>query len=225
MKTNLSVVVATCLFSLVTAASEATVSKAVGSLEDKHTSFGAFGGPAVLPNGASATYAYAGVPEVGGGYRQGFGLFEAQGRARLNYISLAVTLDAQARYLAFRQGPWRIAPSLALGATFNSGTRYIDAFNFSYVGIKLTPGAAVTYRLAETVNLLGELQVPIDIPLTTSGSRVTPVLGAGAEVYLGEDITAGAMADFGLDVIKEPGGVPQSRFAFALRVGLGYRFF
>lgn len=194
-------------------------------LEDKHQSFGAFASPAALPNGATAAYAFAGVPEVGAGFRQGFGLFEGQARLVLDYFTLAATLEGEARFLAYDRNQLRIAPSLAVGATFDAGARYIDELNFGHVGLKLTPGGTVSWKVAETANLIGELRVPIDVPLTTSGLRVTPLMGGGAELYLGDDISAGALADFGLDVVKEPQGVPQTRFAFALRVGLGYRFF
>ena len=59
-----------------------------------------FGGvlmPAVLPQGASSLYAWAGAPEVGAGYRQGFGGLELEGRARFDYLRVALTGELAAR--------------------------------------------------------------------------------------------------------------------------------
>lgn len=196
------------------------------TIEDKQQSFGAFLAPAVLPSGSSAAYAYAGVPRVGGGYRQGFGLFEIDARMELDYFALAIAAEVYGKYLAYTEGPMQLAPSLGLGVVFDSGSRYIDEYNFGYVGLRLVPGGRLSYRVAETASVVGDLSVPIDISFAPGGgSRYTPLVGGGGELYLGDDITAAALAQLGVDVIKEPLGVPQARFAFALRVGLGYRFF
>lgn len=197
-----------------------------GTLEDKQTSFGAFAAPAVLPSGASAAYAFAGVPAVGGGYRQGLGPIELDARFVFNYFALSFAIEGIAKYPAFRDDKLIVAPSLGLGLVYDTGATYIDPHNFAYFGLRLTPGTSVSYRVAETASVLGELTVPIDISFTPGGgSRFTPLIGGGGELYLGEDITAGAIAQIGADIIKEPLGVTQARFAFALRVGLGYRFF
>jgi hypothetical protein len=91
---------------------------------------------------------------------------------------------------------------------------------------RVIPGASLSYRIAETANLIGEASVPVDFSLSPAGGyRVTPLFGGGGELYLGEDITAGAVALFGADVIKEPLGRARGRFAFTLRVGVGFRFF
>lgn len=188
--------------------------------------FGAFAAPAALPPGGLAAYGYMGVPEVGAGYRQGVGPLELDAQLKLNYFQLSLAVEGAARLLVYSQGRLQIAPSLAVGAVFDTGSRYIDQYNFGYVGLRLVPGGTVSWRAAETVSAVGELQVPIDLPLTRGGgARYTPMAGGGAELYLGEDVTAGAMADLGVDVVKQPLGVPKTRFAFALRVGLGYRFF
>lgn len=195
-------------------------------VQDSRESFGAFAAPAALPGGATAVYGFIGVPEVGGGYRQGVGLLEIDARLKFNYFALAFALEAFAKYPAYVDGPLMVAPSLGLGVVFNTGATYIDRHNFGYVGMRVTPGTSLSYRVAETASVVGELTVPIDIAFTRGGgNRVTPLIGGGGELYLGEDMTAGAVAQVGMDVIKEPLGAAQTRFAFALRVGIGYRFF
>ena len=119
-----------------------------------------------------------------------------------------------------------MAPSLGVGFVGNTGALYIDRENFAYWGARIIPGAHLSYRVAETANLIGEVTVPLDFSLSPQGGfRATPLAGGGAEMYLGEDLTAGVVALFGVDTIKEPLGVTRSRFGFGLRVGVGYRFF
>lgn len=203
-----------------------TSEPSAAALADRRASFGAFAAPAVLPPGGAAAFGFAGVPEVGAGYRQGLSFLEIDARAKFNYFALSLAAEVHAKYAAWTDGPLQVAPTLGLGLTLNTGARYIDEFNFYYVGARIIPGAVLSYRVAETASVLGELTVPIDVTLHPGGGwRYTPLLGGGGEIYIGEDITAAGLAQFGVDVIKEPLGVPQTRFAFALRVGLGYRFF
>ncbi len=196
------------------------------TLPDKKATFGAFASPAALPSGATSAYAFIGAPEVGGGYRMGFSGLEIDARVRFDYFSLAGALEGHLRYPVLQREKLQLAPSLGLGIVGNTGARYIDDENFSYVGARVIPGALLSYRVAETANLIGEATVPMDFSLSpTGGWRVNPLIGGGGEIYVGEDISAAAVALFGADVIKEPLGVSRSRFAFSFRVGLGYRFF
>ena len=53
---------------------------------DKKETFGAVVGPSTLPAGATAAYAYVGLPEVGVGFRQGLWFGEWEARARANFL-------------------------------------------------------------------------------------------------------------------------------------------
>ena len=196
------------------------------TLPDKQATFGAFASPAALPPGSSSAYGWAGVPEVGAGYRLGvFGL-EVDSKVRFDYFALSLALETHARYPVLQSGKWMLAPSLGVGLLGNTGATYIDRENFAYWGARIIPGALLSYRIAETANLIGEVTVPFDVSLSPQGGfRTTPLAGGGAELYLGEDLSAGIVALFGVDSIKEPLGVTRSRFGFNLRVGVGYRFF
>jgi hypothetical protein len=196
-------------------------------LEANPNWFGAFSAPAVLPSGAASTYAYAGAPSVGIGYRQGLGGYlELEGRLELDYFALSLTPQGYAKLVAFEHDRLQVAPLVGIGAVLNSGTRYIDDENFTYFGIRVIPGANLSYRIAEIAALVGELRVPVDFSVAPSGgSRVTPLLGGGAEIFLGDDVTAGIVGQLGVDVIKEPLGVPQTRLGYSVRIGLGYRLF
>ncbi len=196
-------------------------------LEENPNWFGAFAAPAVLPSGAASTYAYAGAPSVGIGYRQGLaGYLELEGRVELDYLKLSLIPQGYAKLVAFQRDRLQLAPLIGIGAVLNSGATYIDDENFSYFGIRVIPGANLSYRITEIASLIGELRVPIDFTLSPSGgSRVTPLLGGGAEIFLGDDVTAGIVGQLGVDVLKEPLGVPQARLGYSVRIGLGYRLF
>ena len=146
-----------------------------------------------------------------------------------NLRSAGIATVVAAGNAGYRDGverPACISSVIAVGAVFDSGSRYIDDKNFGFVGLRVLPGATMSYRLAETASLVGEVQVPIDFALSRNGGwHYAPVAGGGGEIYLGDNISAGLVMDLGADVIKEPLGVPQTRFKFALRAGLGFRFF
>lgn len=196
-------------------------------LEDKRTSFGAFAAPAVLPSGSTAAYGYAGFPEIGAGYRQGLGPMELDTRLTFNWWDVKFAVEAIGKFPVYRDDKLQVAPSLGVGLAWDTGAQYLNEDNFDYLGLRLIPGASLSYRIAETASLIGELEVPVDITLTEGGgSWVTPLIGGGGELYIGDDLTAGAVMQFGVDVSKDPlRGVTDTRFAFALRVGIGYRFF
>lgn len=195
-------------------------------LTDKKETFGGFVAPPVLPDGANSFYGYIGVPEVGAGYRQGFKGFELEGRARLNYLLLSLAAEGLARYPIILPGRWELAPYLGLGLVGDTGATYLDDTNFGYFGLRFVGGLVTSYRVAETVRLLGTLDVPFDLPLTgRGGARGTPVVGGGAEIYLGNDITASAIGELGVDVVKPPSQNTFTRLGYAVRLGLGFRIF
>jgi hypothetical protein len=203
----------------------AASARAEDSVEVQAT-FGAVESPVALPAGGAATYGYVGVPEVGAGYRQGIGPIELEGRLRFNYFDVSLAGEALVKLNVFHRGPWDIAPLLGVGLVGNSGTQYIDGSNFSYLGVRILPGAVGGYRWLETLRLLGELDVPVDIGFgSPGGNRVSPLLGGGAELYIGDGVSALALGQVGFEALKAPIGVWQFRFNYQVRLGLGWRLF
>ncbi len=204
----------------------AAAEPASGRMPDKYESFGAAIAPASLPRGASAVYGYAGVQDIAAGFRQGMADVELDARARLNYFLLAISAELLLRHTFYQSPAAELAPYLGVGFVYDSGSRYIRAGNFQYAGVRALSGLIATYKLAETVRAVGELDIPLDVALSVSnGYRFFPLAGGGAEVYLGSDVTGLLMGQFGVDVLREPQGVPVVTFGYQLRVGLGFRLF
>lgn len=196
------------------------------SLPDKRETFGAVVAPAALPTASSAAYGYVGAPELGIGYRQGFGALELETRVRVNYMLLTGALEGLAKYSLIHEARLGVAPFLGVGFVANSGARYLDANNFAYLGLRALGGVTVSYLLMDTVRAVGQLEVPLDFPLARQGgSKFTPLAGGGAEIYLGQDFTGLLMGQLGVDVLKEPGGIPLTRLGYAVQLGFGYRLF
>ncbi len=194
-------------------------------LADRRETFGAVLAPAALPEGANAFYAFVGLPEVGGGYRQGFSRFEVEGRARLDYLRLSLAVEGVGRYALPAQGPVELAPYLGLGVVGNTGSRYFDEANFGYVGLRAVGGLVVSYRLMETLRIVGALDVTFDLPLGTGGYRFTPLAGGGVELYVGKDNSLLALGQLGADVMRPPVGFSTSRLGYTVKLGVGYRVF
>jgi hypothetical protein len=189
-------------------------------------SFGTVVAPAVLPNGATTLYGYVGIPEMGAGFRQGISGFELEARGRLDYFRLAGILEAGARRAVVQEGPATIAPRLSLGVVFNSGSSYLDSDNFGGVLVRITPGLVVSWRVAETVAVVGLLDVPIELGLSPTGARrFEGLTGGGAELYLGSGITLLAAAQFGVDSFKAPHEDTVTRLGYQVQLGLGTRLF
>jgi hypothetical protein len=208
-----------------TTAKPEAVTEAV-RLEAKRENFGAVVSPAALPDGATALSAWMGVPEVGVAYRQGTGGWELGARGRFDYLRLAVTAEGVARRLLWTDGTLAVAPELSLGVTGNTGNRYFDEQNLQGWFLRVSPGVVASWRVAETVSVVGLVEVPYDLGLSPAGTwRVKPLAGGGAEVYLGEDISLSAVGELGVDVFKELRGVTQTRLGYGVRLGLGLRLF
>ena len=195
------------------------------ALSNKQETFGAVVAPTTLPAGANAVYGFVGVPEVGAGYRQGFGGYELEGRARLNYLQLSLAAEVLGRYAVPRTGPLELAPFLGLGIVGNTGSTYFDTYNFSYVGLRVLAGLVAGYRVSDTLRVLGEFDVPFDLPVGQGGARLAPVAGGGAELYLANDFSVLALGQLGVDVAKLPNGSTVTRLGYAVRLGLGFRIF
>jgi hypothetical protein len=196
------------------------------SIDEREEEFGAVVGPAVLPAAASSAYAYIGVPEIGVGYRYGLGLLEFEARGRLDWRSLSLGLEALLKISAFEDGWWELAPFLGVGLGFNTGATYLDRQNFSYVAVRILGGMNVTYRVADTVYLLGALELTGDLSVSPGGaSRFTPLIGGGAEFYLSKQVSLSALGLLGVDVLHRRPGETYTRLGYGARVGLGFRLF
>lgn len=193
------------------------------SFVQQRTTGGVFA-PASLPAGTNAVYGFLGAPDVGAGYRQGFGFTEVEARASFNVFKASAVAEVGLKLAAYESGRLKVAPGLALGLEFNSGTRYMVASNFAYVGLR--PRASVTgsYALSDTISALAVLDVPVSISFS-QGFQTTPMLGAGAEFHLGGGISLMLSGHGGFDVSREPLGMPITQGAWAARLGVGYRLF
>jgi hypothetical protein len=195
-------------------------------LESKRQSFGAVVAPAAMPDGATAVAGWVGVPEVGATYRQGIGGWELGVKARFDYLRLAVAGEAVARRQVWTNGTWAVAPELGLGVMGDTGSRYFDEKNFPGLFLRVAPGLVATWRVAETVAVVGLVEAPWDLGLNPSGTwRFKPMGGGGAEIYLGEDLSVLAVGELGADIFKELRGVPRTRLGYGVRLGLGVRLF
>jgi hypothetical protein len=187
---------------------------------------GAVVAPATLPDGTTALYGYVGAPELGVGFRQGIAGFELEARGRLQWFQLSAVLELAARRKVYERGPLALAPTLGLGVVLNSGATYMDEDNFSGVLLRVTPGLVAAYRVADTVSLLGLVDLPLDIGLSREKARRFQALGGGGvEVYLGSNLSVLAAAQVGLETFRERPGEGETRLGWAGRLGLGARLF
>jgi hypothetical protein len=181
--------------------------------------------PAALPRGSLALYALVGAPDLGVGYRQGVAGIELEAKALFNVLTLSGLVEGGVKLPVFRGGRLTLAPGLAAGLEVNSGARYFDRANFSYLALRPRASLSASYTLSALVEGVAQLEVPVAIPLTTQGVRWTPTVGAGVEVHAGDTLSILATGHVGVDVTKEPLGVTQTRAAWAFRLGVGYRVF
>ncbi|MFL5349568.1 MAG: hypothetical protein ACJ8AT_32635 [Hyalangium sp.] len=210
----------TLVFALPVAAQEATAPAR------EEFSFGTMVAPAALPDGSSALYGYVGVPEMGAGYRQGISGFELEGRARLDYFRLAGIFEVGARRAVLREGPATFAPRLGLGLVLNSGSLYLDADNAPGVLVRISPGLVVSWNVAETVAVVGLLDVPIDLGVSPTGAhRFQALTGGGTELYLGSGITLLTAGQIGVENFKARNKDPVTRVGYQVTLGIGTRLF
>ncbi|MFP2899309.1 hypothetical protein [Corallococcus sp. 4LFB] len=182
--------------------------------------------PVMLPAGATALYGYTGAPEVGLGFRQGLGALEVEARARFDWFKLGASLELVGRKEVVRRGAFGLAPTLGVGLVLNSGATYMDDDNFSGVLVRILPGLVAGYRVADTVMLLGLVDLPIDLGLTGDKQRRFQALGGlGVEVYLGGNLSLLAAGQVGVETFQERAGAGHTRLGLTGRVGLGTRLF
>lgn len=198
------------------------------ALSDRKATFGGAVAPATLPAGAVAFYGHVGLPEIGGGFRQGFGLLEVEVRGRFHYLQLAGAVEALLKLRAFERDAFALAPYLGVGLGLNSGSRYFDTDNFPYFAVRPLAGVAASYRVSEILRALALIEVPYDLALVPAGGggQLDALFGGGIELYLGDDLSALVMGRIGLDLLLPPASAsPISRFGYEVRIGLGYRLF
>jgi hypothetical protein len=189
-------------------------------------SYGAVLAPVMLPEGMTALYGYVGVPEMGLGFRQGIAGFELEGRARLDYFRLAGIFEGGVRRQVLVRGDLSLAPTLSLGLVLNSGSEYLDEDNYPGVLLRLSPGAVAGWRVAETVTLVGLVDLPIDLGLSPSGARRFQALaGGGTEIYLAQDVTLLVAGQLGVESFKAPRVSAVTRLGYQLKLGIGARLF
>jgi hypothetical protein len=199
---------------------------AVSTAADRQEHFGAVVGPAMLPEGAMAFSVYVGLPELGAGVRSGHGPLELEARARLDYFRLSLGLEGLVRGQVYARGPLAIAPTLGAGFVFNSGATYLDGDNFDAVFFRVLPGLVASLRVGETVQLLGLVDLPLDLGLSPAGTRRFQALGGGGvEAWLGEDVSLLVAGQLGVDVLREHPGDTATRLGYAVRLGVGFRLF
>ena len=215
-----------CVIALAAATAAAQSMSSTGGPRESERSFGSLLAPSALPAGSTAAYVFAGAPELGAGFRQGLSGLELDVRAGFDYFAVAGAFELAGRIPLTTAAPYQVAPALGLGMVFNSGAQWLNGDNFAYNGLRISPALRIARQLGETAAVLGELTLPVDLPISQQGGyRFRPLVGAGGEVYLGQDISAGALAEIGADVIKSPLAALRTRLGFALRLGIGYRFF
>jgi hypothetical protein len=186
---------------------------------------GAVVAPAALPPGTLALYGLVGAPEVGAGYRQGIGGVELEAKALFNLFELSGLFEGGIKVPALRTERLTVAPGAAVGATLNSGSKYFDGGNFGHLGLRLRGSLNLSYAFSELLQGVAQLEMPLTIPLTVQGISFTTLLGAGAEFNVGGNVSVLGTAHLGVGVVKEPLGVPQTRAAWGIRLGVGYRLF
>lgn len=189
-------------------------------------SFGAVVAPVVMPEGVTALYGYVGVPEMGLGFRQGLEGFEIEARARLDYFRLAGIFDATLRRQVLERGGLSLAPTLGLGLVLNSGSEYLDEDNYPGVLLRIAPGAVAGWRVAETVTVLGLVDLPLDLGLSPSGTRRFQALaGPGTEIYLAQGVTLLVAGQLGVESFKQPREDAITRLGYQVKLGIGARLF
>lgn len=192
---------------------------------DAPRQLGAVAAPAALPPGTVALYALVGAPDIGVGYRQGIAGIELEAKATFDVLQVSGLIEGGVKVPVYQRGRLTLAPGVALGAVLNSGSRAFDDANFGYFGLRPRISLNASASFSDIVEGIGQLEVPLVIPLGVNGVRFSPTVGCGAEVHVGERLSLLGTGHVGVDVIKGPLAVRQTRAAWAIRLGVGYRLF
>jgi hypothetical protein len=186
--------------------------------------FGAVQAPAVLPAAAMATYFYLGLSELGAGYRYGLGLLEIEARVRGDWRFLSLGAEGLLKISALEQNGWELAPYLGVGLAGDAGATYLSPANFSYFAIRVLGGMNTTYRVADTVYLLLDLEMTLDLSVSpANAARFTALAGVGAEFYLNPQISVSVLGLVGPDVFHPRPGETSTQVGYGIRLGMGFR--
>jgi hypothetical protein len=189
-------------------------------------SFGAVIAPVVLPAASTAVYAYLGIPELGAGYRYGLGLLEIEARVRGDWRFLSLAAEALVKISVLEQNGWEVAPYLGVGFAGDSGARYLASANFSYLAVRVLGGLNAHYRVADTVYLVGALEMTLDLSVSPpNAARFTPLIGPGVEIYLNPEVSVSVLGLVGPDLFHPMPGETVTQWGYGLRLGLGFRLF
>jgi hypothetical protein len=194
-------------------------------LTETPTPAGGVVAPAVLPAASNSVYGVVGAPELGAGYRQGFSVFEVEGRALFNLLELSGLVEGGLKLRVLERDELQLGVGAALGLQLNSGSKYFDVANFASVALRPRVSALVSYAFSPIITGVAQLEVPLSLSLTKLGTDFRPALGAGAEFLLGSSVSLLVLGELGIDAIKESIGVTQVRLAWGVRLGVGYRIF
>jgi hypothetical protein len=180
----------------------------------------------VLPAASTSVYGYVGIPELGVGYRYGLGLLEIEGRIRGDWRLVSIAAEALLKISALEQNGWELAPYIGVGFAANSGATWLSPANFSYLAVRVLAGANAHYRVADTVYLVGVLEMTLDLSVSPpNAAHFTPLIGPGAEFYLNPEISLAVLGLIGPDVFHPMPGVVVTQLGYGLRLGLGFRLF
>jgi hypothetical protein len=180
--------------------------------------------PAALPAGAISAYGLLGAPDVQIGYRQGISILELEAKASFNYLTAAFALDVGLRMAVFKKGMLTLAPAAGVALVLNSGEKYFDTRNYGYTALRPRLGFYGSLAFSEVVSGIFLVEAPWAFAFQ-GGYQVTPTAGIGGEFQLNKELSGVVLGQVGVDVIKEPVGFAFPRAAWAVRLGLGYRFF
>jgi len=88
------------------------------------------------------------------------------------------------------------------------------------------PGAVAGWRVAETVMVLGMVDLPLDLGLSPSGARRFQALaGPGTEIYLAQGVTLLVAGQLGVESFKQPREDAITRLGYQVKLGIGARLF
>jgi hypothetical protein len=155
------------------------------------------GGETLGAGGSEAVFS-AGFSTVGATYAQGITAGSDLG-ANLEFDWLTTELFAGAFYrqLTWREGATYLSWRARVGLYVDAGSTWAVSSNRSDVGIRATPGLAVSRQFSRGV-LSASLDVPFDVTFERGGGFQIGVRGAAAfETPLVGDFMAGARAGVG----------------------------
>lgn len=181
--------------------------------------------PAALGAGTIALYGQVGAPELAVGFRQGFAPFELEARLSFDLLEVASVLEGGVKVGFMQRGPLQLAAGAMLGVRANSGATYYDLGNFASWALRPAAVGVLSYALSDVVGLVAKVEVPLAISLNVHGLEFAPTLALGGEFLLGQGVSLLVLGKLGPAFREGPSGLSQTRAAWGLQLGVGYRVF